>query len=239
MKIIYNMIKYLALCAFLVILPNLAVDLHELYILDFKGQSVVMITSDARRGGGTGFQVKAPSGNKYILTNKHICQIKGNLSATTQDGRIVKLKRLEEDYVHDLCLLTHVPKLPALRVAKNALRHERAFLVGHPALRQLTLETGRIIGDTHIKLWGKCSAEYNQIPEDEDFGSLIMRFMGYCTKYVHSTHINNIAYGDNSGSPVMDGLGNVIGVLFAGNPSQPTASYMVPLTYVQDFLKDK
>ena len=60
----------------------------------------------------------------------------------------------------------------------------------------------------------------------------------YCTINISANMFNTNAYGGNSGSPILDFKGDVIGVLYAGSPSQPDISYAVPLNVLQEFLKD-
>jgi V8-like Glu-specific endopeptidase len=58
-----------------------------------------------------------------------------------------------------------------------------------------------------------------------------------CIEIFVSSAISSPIYGGNSGSPVVNKWGNVIGVVFAGNRTQVNDAYMVPLSYVKDFLK--
>lgn len=215
------------------------------YMYNYKGSSVVMLT--VGRGGGTGFRVTAPSGDSYILTNNHICKDNKTLTARWED-QVEEIKVLEKYPSHDLCLLEDLEEIPSLDVAGSLNIHERVWLIGHPALRQLTLESGHFVGKTNIKLWTQCSEEeidaqvegFNPDRSlEEVLEDIIMLSAGYCLKSTSANHINNISYPGNSGSPVLNKWGNVVGVLFAGMRGQPTASYVVPLEDIQEFLKDR
>lgn len=223
----------------------------EAYLYDYKGSSVVKITrTHAARSGGTGFQIEAPSGKKYILTNAHICKMGKNLIAHDQNGISTEISVIEIDTAHDLCIMEPIDGLRSLRIASDVVYHERVWLIGHPALRPLTLESGHFAGVVDIDLYSRCSKKLNSKQLDdfsktgdinsiEDLEKFLMLMSGMCIVKRNAQYINNIAYGGNSGSPVVDKFGNVIGVLFAGRRDQPTASYTVPLRAIHKFLEDK
>lgn len=198
----------------------------ETYIYDYVGSSVNMITKTSiKKRGGTGFQIISPSGKRYTLTNRHICKMGKELVVFHSNGSYKTLKVLHISKQHDLCLMEPLQDQRPLKIASNVDLHERIWLVGHPALRPLTLESGHFAGKVNIQLRVKCA--------EESTPYLL------CTQTYFAHYINNIAYGGNSGSPVVNAFGNVVGVLFAGRPDQPTSSYMVPLAEIKKFLKDK
>lgn len=212
------------------------------FMYNYKGSSVVMLTYG--RSGGTGFRVKAPSGKYYILTNAHICRINNSLIAKG-NGNNTLINVIEIYDKHDLCIMEDIPEIPALSIASSLEKRERLWLIGHPALRPLTLESGHFVAPMDINLWSECpksqwkSQMIDMDLENAELEEIIMRMAGYCTIQMTSNHLNNISYGGNSGSPVLNKWGNVVGVLFAGSPSQPTSSYMVPLKEIYKFLEDK
>lgn len=230
---------------------SLCAVLYESWLYNGVGSSVVMLTKTAsKRSGGTGFQIVAPSGRRYILTNKHVCEIdKRSLLAHSQDGRTQEVRIIKKYKHHDLCLMESFENLPALDIASSIDLHERTWLIGHPALRPLSLESGHYAGSTFVNLFVKCSkSEINLAMNKlnskkkvgiQDLFELLLLAQGYCQKRFKSQYITNISYGGNSGSPVVNKFGNVIGVLFAGRPDQPTASYTVPLYHIHEFLKGK
>lgn len=238
-------LKFLAsFVAFYALAITSAVMYETQFMYNYKGSSVVMLRST--RSGGTGFKVYAPSGATYIMTNKHVCGDSEYLEASYGDQTAV-IGVLEVYDEHDLCLLETIEEIPALSLSADLSEHERVWLIGHPALRQLTLESGHFVGNTDIQLLDKCSKEdieeqlkeLEKSEDPEDIIKIFYLYLGMCVKTVNANHINNISYGGNSGSPVLDKWGDVVGVLFAGMRGQPTASYIVPLEHLHKFLKGK
>lgn len=239
-KISKNLSKIILASTFVVGLVSISATIYETYMYDYIGASVVKLTkTSAGRSGGTGFQIRTKSGKYYILTNKHICNIGDVLYATPQGKPSIKVKVIKKYDSHDLCLMEPYKGLRPLDIASSISLHERIWLIGHPALRPLTLESGHYAGNMFINLWGKCGKVYNKkLPNPKNLFEIMMNSQ-FCYKRTYTQYINNIAYGGNSGSPVVNKFGNVIGVLFAGRPDQPTASYTVPLNKIISFLKDK
>ncbi len=252
MRNVFNLISGISIAVLLLLSPIASQRLERFYIYDYKGSSVVMLTDG---GGGTGFVIET-NGKRYTLTNKHICRIadkKGYLYYDTQDGRRGIIKVIKKFKDHDLCVMEAVPGVRALNIASDIERHEKLWLVGHPGLRALTLENGYFVGNTTIRMWGKCPKAENRrqlikfldikTPESlreifnyEEF--LIKLLRGECIVPTSAAHLNNISYGGNSGSPVLNKWGNIVGVLFAGSPSHNTNSYMVPLKHIKQFLNE-
>ena len=189
---------------------------QDAYYYNYKGSSVVRINPTHNySSGGTGFQVQAPSGRKYILTNKHICKLRdkfNQLSVQTVEGVRKTLLVLHIYTKHDLCLLEPYKGLRAMKIASNIYRTERVYLIGHPRLYNLTFERGYYRGKKLIRMIGG---------------------------FYDTFSFNLIAYGGNSGSPIIDVYGNVVSVLFAGSPAYPNFTYGVPLKEIHNFLKDR
>ena len=243
-KKIISALGYIAkgyiICACIIALAGLGFIAHDKFLYDYKGSSVVMLTKTYKaRSGGTGFAIKAPSGKLYTMTNAHICKIGKSLTAHTQDGssQVIKVIKIYEK--HDLCLMEPIKGLRPIAIADSIDLHEKVYLIGHPALRPLTFESGYYVGPYDIKLWIDCkTGKAITNPSIQDFMKMLKGFQN-CSKTFDTQHINNIAYGGNSGSPVLNKFGNLIGVLFAGHRFQNTASYTVPLKVIKEFLKDK
>jgi S1-C subfamily serine protease len=212
-------------------------DAHYRYIV---GQKVVKVIGSA--GSGSGFHVKAPSGQLYILTNEHVCALadKNRELIVQTPKHFIKRKIVAVYSKHDLCLVEPIPgQKSGLELAGNLTIGEDIILVGHPSGRPLTLSKGEFISkgsimliDFKIKAAEGCSIKRGKWIEGGFF------FPSVCLMPHSAFGISSPAYPGNSGSPVVNKWGNVVGVLFAGNQSQLNDSYMVPFQELKNFLKD-
>lgn len=161
----------------------------------------------------TGFHLQY-KGKVYLMTNKHVCDHSTRLNRHKfiqfQDyvGEII-----EVDDKHDLCIVTSNRNSGLILSEYAAKPMDELILVGHPRGLAKTIRVGRYMNIEDI------------------YAPWIGR-----GKYP-SIMASIIAYGGNSGSPVCNMDGNVIGVLFAGSPSFHTETLLVPLEYVKKFLE--
>jgi S1-C subfamily serine protease len=160
------------------------------------------------------------------MTNKHVCDprraifnefhLRAFEYSPPQFIKIAGHRRqiLAIDYNHDLCILeTEMTKKP-FDLSTSYTIGEEIHLIGHPRGLPLIVRKGRIIS----------------------------RGMGIYPWLVHRTQvpylmISSTTYPGNSGSPVLNKYGNLIGVLFAGRRGIHTEALVVPLDSVRQFLE--
>ncbi len=218
-------------------------NIKDAYYRDYIGDSVVRVLNMEKTGGGTGFHVEAASGEVFILTNNHVCE-------AAKDGKLI-VERNGEEIVreivarykqHDLCLVQAIPDFngTTIEVASSLDAGDDVVLIGHPGLRDLTLSHGEYIGSKEITMANfaikneeECSGQWVSNPAIQIFLGLD----GVCVESVLTSALSAPAYAGNSGSPVVNKYGNLVGVLFAGNQEQVNDSFMVPLKNIQDFLR--
>jgi S1-C subfamily serine protease len=211
-------------------------QLHHNYIIGKVGPSVVMITNLTANHGGTGFQVEAPSGRSYILTNAHICVgVEKPMVVTFKDNRQVPLRIIEVSSKTDLCLLESVGNLPALKMGSGLDVGETMGIVGHPALMDITLTKGELI-----------QYQKTAVPVPESFCTESRKVNGPfketgnifypCAEFIERAGQTDVVIlGGNSGSPCVNFWGNVIGIAFAGRGDSNWA-LIVPLEEINEFL---
>lgn len=234
--------KSIALASTIIYGAIVAPEIHNHYLRWEVGESVVQVLSMSSDGGGTGFAVKGESGKEYIMTNRHVCEAQSNGTIRVKPAGSFPVYRrvVFMDSVHDLCLIEGVQGLAPLSIGSNQEKGDHLYVVGHPGLRQLTTSQGEYIGRAKVDL------PYDVAKREQCPGQVIelpffLRFMYgvefLCMRSYDSLATNAVIYPGNSGSPVVNKWGNLIGVAFAGSTQQERDNYLVPLSYIKAVLK--
>ena len=216
-------------------------EIHKKILRSYVGQRTVKIVG--KKGMGSGFFVKAPSGTTYVLTNKHVCDTttKPYIQVVIQPSQeVYESKIIEKSEMHDLCLIESPAEINGLSVAASTKVGESVGLIGHPSGWPLTLARGEVLGLTKIKL---VTEIVSPGMETEDFckdGQVVNAlFAVVCLEEMSATQLFIYSRAGSSGSPLVNFYGSIVGVLFAGNPQDQFNSYAVPLYHIKRFLKDK
>ncbi len=198
-------------------------QLHNDY-LNFKRTSIVKLTNLEGTSGGTGFYVKAPSGKIVTMTNGHVCRLATDGVIISDDGRnkaSVKVIAQYED--NDLCVVEAPSNIKSgLSVAHSVREGEDVYVLGHPLLMPKSLVPGEISGSVmaevlqgvNIPCEGKTYKKI--IPDPNDLGAMIFGIQWFCVRTTPSMVVTANILPGNSGSPILDILGHVVGVAFAG-----------------------
>ena len=159
---------------------------------------------------GTGVQINYHH-RQYILTNKHVCEggmdRKGYMLADGLKRKVIAISK-----IHDLCLVEPIIYRSGLELADGVNSLEPLWLIGHPRGLALTRRRANYIAtETEEFPWiGPMPVEYY--------------------------FINVVSYGGNSGSPVVNYVGNVVGLLFGGYRGFHTEAFVVPVHSIKFFL---
>lgn len=165
---------------------------------------------------GTGFNIKF-QGKNFVITNAHVCKVSDMLK--TKGTAIVngnKLKIIKVWDKHDLCALESDREEGLELAYQDSSPLDKVTLIGHPRGLDLTVREGRIISEDFI---------------------IVMLKNGLPTMFVSDT-VSTTAYGGNSGSPILNRWGRVVGVLFAGQDAYPHEPSIVPYEFLKEFLEE-
>lgn len=191
-------------------------EYHYSYIRNKGSQAVVKITDPLEITGGTGFHIRTEKGNNYILTNGHICGLakldpNGNVYVKNlEEDRLIPRKVIEVSNFADLCLVEGIPDSSVLTLGGKPSPGDELFVVGHPRLFPTTMTHGEYIGE------------------------LIIDIFDYVNTKIYLTNVNILP--GNSGSPVLNKYGNVVGVAFASQRGD-NWGLMVSIDEINKFLK--
>lgn len=236
--------KLTIICLCALFFTLFASSFHFDYIQKHVGNNVVMIKNpegSKLKGSGTGFEVQSPSGNVYTVTNAHVCELQNGgyilVEEKMNSGRYIPKRVIEVYEENDLCLVEGLPGYSGLSLAKTADLGELAWAVGYPYGQGLNITQG------HIKQYADVYVADESTPLDKCVGNgkkrtvfdLFFFQMEVCLIQRHALQTNVIIYPGNSGSPLVNVYGNVIGVIFASDSTTNWGS-AVPLDDLRKLL---
>lgn len=208
---------------------------HQRFIRNIAEESVVQIYG--QEGTGTGSHVKLPDGRIVILTNKHICDMTGPLMVKAEDEELpIARKVIEISKDHDLCAIEALPDHEAISIGSDPVIGDELYTLGHPRGEALNVAKGEYFDNKLAKMGelapadGVCK-EGTSVQADGLFGPVF-----YCVISRNSIELSSPTFPGNSGSPVVNKYGHLVGVIFAGNRSVENMGLAVPLSYVKEFL---
>jgi len=153
-------------------------------------------------------------GRKYTVTNMHCCDESPFGDSLRIDNRIEKI--LYVSPIADVCVLTSSDRNKGLPIASNDVELlDPVLLIGYPRGEDLTPRFGYV-----IKLNDLTTVNY-----------------GYYLLTRPSHFISTLTFPGNSGSPVLNSKGEVIGLLYAGPDPLFQYGVIVPLRYITHALR--
>lgn len=227
------------------ILAVKAPEMHSAWLRSKVGSKVYTISGE--HGLGTGFAIKAPSGQTYILTNDHVCGVSKdgvNLKVTDSVGHSLNRKIIERSQYSDLCLIEGMPGVEGLSLGTAPSIGQIIAAIGHPAGYGLTMSRGEVIQKQDVMIevgpmeyqnpengeWikikpeeGGITPEQCALPKNAQPTFKFETWFGpinvkLCVVVTKNAYYTNMnIQPGSSGSPVVNFWGNVVGVVFAGD----------------------
>lgn len=178
------------------------------------GRSVVRVLSTACGLGieGSGWVVEP----EVIVTNAHVIAGADDTTVTTQEGAQLDATPIYYEPRLDLALLRVGTTLPPLPVSAQRHEGEDAAVLGYPENGPYTLSPARI-GETRTT-----------ISEDSYGNGSVERTI---------TALSGSVRSGNSGGPLVDASGHVVGTVFAATTSGPRGGFAIPAEQVREALR--
>jgi S1-C subfamily serine protease len=175
------------------------------------GGSVVRVLSTACGLGieGSGWAVQP----NLIVTNAHVIAGADDTTVTTQSGVELDASAVYYEPEDDLALLRIESKLPTLPVTSERTVGGSAAVLGYPENGPYTVTPARV-GETRETL---SEDSYGRGPIERTI-----------------TALGGDVRSGNSGGPLLDSHGRVVGVVFAATTGGPTGGFAVPAEDVRD-----
>jgi S1-C subfamily serine protease len=239
-------VKAILLAVLVILGTTVTPQLHNHFLRSYVGTKTFKVLDIMEQGGGTGFLVKAPSGKVYILSNAHVCEpmYGGLVIIESPTGEKLNSIILEIDSKHDLCLIKAPEGSKGLSVASEEPDiGTLIYNIGFPLLGNLSVSGGEVLSTEMIEQFIAIKIDDHCEGFIEDYrGTLFHMLFGVealCVFDELATLTSSTVYPGNSGSPTVDGLGRVVGVLYMTSTVNHNLSYSVPVSAIHAFLKDK
>jgi S1-C subfamily serine protease len=192
---------------------------------------------------GTGFAVKGKSGNKFIMTNDHICDDKQPTEIIyAPDGKTYKFTIVAKYSKHDLCLIRAPKNAEPLPISKKKSGfRDKIYTAGFPSIIDMTINQGYtltvdpLIGMAYPLQADKCKGPKYKMSTGIVHGMFGPMMVPQCNMIAPRLQTSVKSGGGASGSPVVNSQGQVVGVILSVSGNLGFAQ-MVPLKYVRDFL---
>jgi S1-C subfamily serine protease len=179
------------------------------------GGSVVRVLGTACGLGveGSGW-VAAPG---TVVTNAHVVAGEDDTTVATQDGASFDATPIHYDPANDLALLRIDAELPPLPLAPDPQRGTGGAVLGYPENGPYSVAPARIGGT-------------RSVTSEDSYGTgPIRRRIAFLRGSVRS---------GNSGGPLVDSRGRVMGTVFAATTSGPPGGFAVPDEIVSSALRE-
>jgi S1-C subfamily serine protease len=178
------------------------------------GDSVVRILSTACGLGieGSGWAVEPG----VVVTNAHVIAGADDTTVTTQNGIELEATPIYYEPRQDLALLRVGAPLPPLPISSRRREGEDGAVLGYPENGPYSLSPARI-GETRLTT---SEDSYGNGPVERTIVAM-----------------SGIVRSGNSGGPLVDPAGHVVGTVFAATTTGPRGGFAIPAEQVREALR--
>jgi S1-C subfamily serine protease len=177
------------------------------------GESVVRVLGTACGLGIEGSGWNAAPG--VVVTNAHVIAGEEDTTVSTQDGATLPATPVLYDPENDLALLRIEAELPSLPLARSPRSGTAGAVLGYPENGPYAVSPARL-------------GETRQTISEDSYGR------GPVRRPI--TSLRGRVRSGNSGGPLVDGRGRVLGTVFAATTSGPPGGFAVPDEVVREAL---
>ncbi len=201
-----------------------------------------VVKLSGEHGMCSGEQVKAPSGDMYILTAGHCRTLEkdGSILVTKEDGTQLRRNVIAEDPNADLLLLEGLPNVEGLSIADNSYRRQDVRTFTHGRNFDTYKTSGVLIQQQKIQILNSIILDEKDEAACKDPKYKIMEvpiFFGFtikaCLLDVEEMATTAMIVPGSSGGAVVSNAGELVGVVSAGGD---TFGWLVPLSAIHVFL---
>ncbi|AVQ98545.1 serine protease [Oceanobacillus iheyensis] len=174
---------------------------------DIRNYKQAVVVVETENSKGTGFAINQEG---TILTNHHVVEGEDHVTVAFPDDGLFEAEVVETNPAIDLAVLkVEAEDLPSLKLANAPIFKENASItfIGNPLRFNGIANQGSIVGHTRLSDWER---------------EVVM--------------IKAPVYRGNSGSPVFNEEGEVIGVIFAtlDHETEGKVGLFIPITYYHE-----
>jgi S1-C subfamily serine protease len=192
-----------------------------------------ILNPDNTGSGGTGFYLTTANGTTLLVTNQHVCDMTEKSYVVAEQQGVTQRVDITDIAGHtDLCVLQAPNGATGLTLASDVGGFEKVYIVGHPFLYPVTISSGYLNERSLVKV-SYCNLFNTHLPKI--LGSFEDIFEPACVKAVDSYASSARSAPGNSGSAVVNGKGEVVGVLFAGD-GRGFQSRIIPLDVLTEYV---
>lgn len=207
-------------------------------LIDTVHNNSVKLSAVSRNGGGTGFYVESSKG-VVIITNAHVCLADTNWTVSDGTTDIGRASVIKSELKADLCAMT-APNKPSFlpELGSDPSLYSHTFTIGYPYVRDITVQSGYTLlrRFAPIMFADVPEAQCKALSGESQTLFTMYGFVPFCRLKQDTYYTNMITHPGQSGSPVYNARGYIVGVIQSYDPNTHNGQF-IPVSILKDFIK--